>query len=151
MATSKDKQKIISIPIKTGDSSEEDQNCGSCLYMVGKDGKRIEMATDCMTNRELQILAEMRAARKKGEEVKKYLKEIDKSLESISKYSYPPDGHGESDQIDALLGAREEKRLGDERQRLYFWLTKLRQEWKELDHQRVLAAEERMRLLGHID
>jgi len=70
-----------------------------------------------MTEREIQVLAAMRCLREEASEIKRHMRQMERSEDWM-----------------ALS-----RRLGD-----------LREEWKKMDQERMDAAEERMRLLGHI-
>jgi len=151
MDNKKEKPTLSSLNRKRTESEESCESCRPQHSVTLPDGTEVKMVTNCMTNRELQILAEMRQAREKADEIKKYLKQIDRSIEKLSTCQLPLENEMPEAYFDTLAGSRETKRLNEERQQLYYWLGKLREEWKRLDKRRVLAAEERMRLLGHID
>ena len=73
-----------------------------------------------MTERELEVLASMRNLKQEVSEIKTRMRELEQQ--------------GMSEEGSAML-----VRLAD-----------LRVEWKKMDKERMDAAEERMRLLGHI-
>jgi hypothetical protein len=73
-----------------------------------------------MTERELQVLASMRRLKQEVSEIKARMRE---------------------------MGQREVLEDGSA---LPMRLADLRAEWKKMDKERMAAAEERMRLLGHI-
>ena len=73
-----------------------------------------------MTERELQVLASMRRLKQEVSEIKACMREM------------------------------EQQGISEEGSDLPVRLADLRAEWKKLDKERTDAAEERMRLLGHI-
>ena len=77
-------------------------------------------STHFMTEREIQVLASMRRVKQEVSEIKASMREM------------------------------EQQGILDDRSALPMRLTDLRTEWKRLDKERMDAAEERMRLLGHI-
>jgi len=102
---------------------EPSSDCGFCgLLCGGTPGKSPADSPSLhfMTERELQVLASMRRLKQEVSEIKVRMREMEQ--QGISE-----DGSG--------LPVR---------------LTDLRAEWKKLDKERTDAAEERMRLLGHI-
>ena len=151
MDTKKFIKKLVTNNIKGAESDNSCEPCQPHHSLTLPDGSPLKMVTNCMTNRELLILSEMRQAREKADEIKRYLKEVDNSLKKLSSYNTTEEDRNTEEDFNILAGAREEKRLNDERQQLYYWLAKLREEWRNLDKRRVIAAEERMRLLGHVE
>jgi hypothetical protein len=73
-----------------------------------------------MTERELQVLASMRRLKQEVSEIKARMREM------------------------------EQQGISEDGSALPVRLADLRAEWKKLDRERMDAAEERMRLLGHI-
>jgi hypothetical protein len=103
--------------------SEASSDCEFCSLLCGSvSGKTRAGPTSLhfMTERELQVLASMRRLKQEVTEIKARMREMEQQ------------GIQEN-------GSALPVRLAD-----------LRAEWKKMDKERMAAAEERMRLLGHI-
>jgi len=102
---------------------ETSSDCGFCSLLSGSTpGKSPGEAQSAhfMTEREFRVLATMRRVKQEVSELKARMREMEQQ--------------GLSEDGSALM-----VRLAD-----------LRAEWKKMDEERMDAAEERMRLLGHI-
>jgi hypothetical protein len=99
------------------------QDCAFCSILCRNtegEGRPDASSLHFMTEREIQALAAMRRLKKEASEVKGRMRQAEERGMS-------EDGKGLSEQ-----------------------LAELRAEWKKMDRERMDAAEERMRLLGHI-
>ena len=79
------------------------------------------------------------------------MKVLDSVQQTLKEHNLNKKNQHEQNQYFSTLADRDEQRLSENRQQLFFWLKRLKEEWKNLDRERIAAAEERMRLLGHID
>lgn len=103
--------------------AEEPSDCAFCsLLCRGMPGEDSghTPSLSFMTERELRVLASMRRMKQEVQKVKAELRESERQ--------------GSWEDVPALQGH----------------LAELRAEWKKMDREREEAAEERMRLLGHI-
>ena len=98
-------------------------NCGFCSLLCQSNpgkGAPDSPSLHFMTEREIQVLAAMRRLKEEASKIKSHMRRMDEA--------------GMSEDRMALSG-----RLAD-----------LKEEWKKMNKERMDAAEERMRLLGHI-
>jgi hypothetical protein len=102
---------------------ETASDCGFCSLLCGSEHGKSPAdppSLHFMTERELQVLASMRRMKQEVSEIKARMREVEQQ-------GFLEDG--------SALPMR---------------LADLRAEWKKMDKERMAAAEERMRLLGHI-
>jgi transposase len=134
--------------------SEEIDLCGLCATLFSKK----EAPASCgnekrgpggpwrfMTEREFTVLKAMRNLREMAVRIKNRIRKIQKDLETKpqKQTDVAPDPNKE-------MEAFWEQQMADELLSHCDRLAKLKQEWKEMDQERMAAQEERMRLLGHI-
>ena len=103
--------------------SEPGPDCGLCSLLChsAPDGDIPDSRSPhFMTDREFKSLAAMRRLKEEASKIKNHMRQMDKQ------------------------GMRED------RMTLSLRLAALKEEWKEMDLERMDAAEERMRLLGHV-
>lgn len=103
--------------------TESVQDCSFCsLLCRGREMQAPDQSPSLpfMTEREIRVLAAMRRLKQEASEIKSRVRRM------------------------------EREGLWEDRTDLYARLADLRAEWKKMDQERVDAAEERMRLLGHI-
>lgn len=132
---------------KGPDSGTGNEPCGFCANFRSKEKGEASTGSSAhfMTERELKALKAMRGIKKQVRGVKARLQQIEEKLENqpeFGKDDVSPDSHDEvrvweQGMIEDLLKNCE---------RLY----SLKKNWDEWDEERMAAAEERMRLLGHI-
>ena len=127
---------------KKGEEREEtaakEDRCGFCP-LAGSS------ATPLLTDRELEALDTMRGIREEASRIKKRVRGFEADLEKGSAADRP----GDFREFEYAQGVWEQgmaEELLNECEKLY----RLRREWDEWDEERIAAAEERMRLLGHI-
>jgi len=126
---------------------KEDDPCAFCASFKGRQDKddSTDSSNHFMTERELKALKAMREIKKEVGEIKKRMKEMEEDLETGSSAK---DG-GETGPSEPYTEVDEEYMaadLLDSCNRMY----RLKKKWEEWDEERMKAAEERMRLLGHI-
>ena len=102
------------------ESSPECKLCSSLCQNTAQRSAPGSPSIELMTEREIRVLAAMRGLKEEASKIKSRMRQMDK--EGMSE--------------DRMTVSR---RLAD-----------LKDEWKKLDKERMDAAEERMRLLGHI-
>jgi hypothetical protein len=116
--------KLREIPPETLDSEPDTaSDCDFCTLLCGSHpgaGAADSQSPHFMTDREFKVLASMRRLKQEVAEIKARVREMEQQ------------GIAEN-------GSALPMRLAD-----------LRAEWKRMDKERMDAAEERMRLLGHI-
>jgi len=103
--------------------TESAQDCSFCsLLCQGKEGKGLSQSPSLhfMTEREIRVLASMRRLKEDASETKRRMRRL------------------------------EQEGVGEDRADLSGRLAGLRAEWRKMDKERLDAAEERMRLLGHV-
>lgn len=103
--------------------TEEPSDCTFCnllCHSVPGEGSGHSASLSFMTERELRVLSSMRRLKQDVQKAKSEMRELER--------------RGLSDDVAALQGH----------------LAELKAEWKKMDREREEAAEERMRLLGHI-
>lgn len=132
---------------KSPDSETGDNTCSFCANFRSREKGEASAgsSTHFMTERELKALKAMRGIKKDVRGVKKRLREIEEELESrpeLEERSKTSDAQGqdklwEQGMIEDLLQNCE-------------MLYQLKKNWEDWDEERMAAAEERMRLLGHI-
>lgn len=132
----RDKEEDIKGPTK------EDDPCAFCASFEGRQGRS---ETRFMTDRELKALRAMREIKKEVGGIKQRMKEMERELEIHSsakskEKSGPSEPQTEGAEEDVAAD------LLESCDRLY----RLKKEWEDWDEERMAAAEERMRLLGHI-
>ncbi len=148
MEEKKKATKMVPITIYQNEQKPSDNICTSFHKNPACRENGDNTAPGYMIEREFEILAEMRRTKNIVSQIKENLKDVEKLLKKsdLNKenqdrgqhYFYlPTDGDGQ--------------RLTEKRHQLYYWLKRLKEEWRNLDNKRIEAAEERMRLLGHID
>ena len=116
-------EKDLRLQEVTERKTESGPECESCRLLCQSTlgrGAPDSPSLHFMTEREMQVLAAMRRLKEEASRIKNDMRQMDK--------------HGMSEDRMALS-----RRLAD-----------LKEEWKEMDKERMDAAEERMRLLGHI-
>lgn len=102
---------------------ETSSDCEFCSLLCGSapgKGPADPPSLHFMTERELQVLSSMRRLKQEASEIKARMRE------------------------------KEQQGISEDGSALPMRLAELRAEWKEMDKERMAAAEERMRLLGHI-
>lgn len=123
MKDDKDKR-LQEVTRKTAEPDPETaSNCGFCSLLCGSTPGKSPAdppSLHFMTERELQVLASMRRLKQEVSKIKALMREMERQ-------GILEDG--------SVLPVR---------------LAELRAEWKKMDKERMDAAEERMRLLGHV-
>ena len=103
--------------------SEASSDCEFCGLLCGSASGKTPAdppSLHFMTERELRVLASMRRLKQEVKEIK------------------------------ARMGEMDQQGIQENESALPMRLADLRAEWKKMDEERMAAAEERMRLLGHI-
>jgi hypothetical protein len=101
-------------------SSSDCEFCGILCRSESGEDGSAPSGINFMTERELRVLASMRRLKEEVAGIKGHMRKME--------------GQGSSEEALALSAL----------------LTELREDWQKLDKERMDAAEERMRLLGHI-
>jgi len=133
---------------------EEIDSCGLCAALFSRREERSSCGNKkkspgdswrFMTEREFTVLKAMKTLREKAARIKNRIRKIQKDLETKPRRQAapPPDANRE---MEALW----EKQMAEELLKHCDRLARLREEWREMDQERMAAQEERMRLLGHI-
>ncbi len=134
--------------------AEEIDSCGLCSALFSKNeekssrggtGKPSGGPWRFMTEREFSVLKAMRSLRDKAVKIKKRIRAIEKELGSGPRTDSKESAG--NDRADEVLW---EQQMAEELLYHCDRLTTLKQQWSEMDMERMAAQEERMRLLGHI-
>ena len=142
------KQECNKMPEKLSQETDENISCDFCARWcdtVSKESTTEALPGYFMTEREFSALADMRRIKAAARNIKKQMGQIE---ESLGDYFFLMDAQGkispEKKTEPWIQAMSEEWILLSQR------LDCLRELWKEKDRERIAAAEERMRLLGHI-
>jgi hypothetical protein len=139
---------------KTIPSEEEINSCGLCAALFSRKEERASCGNKkessgapwrFMTEREFTVLKAMKTLREKAAKIKNRIRKIRKDLETKTRRQAdaPPDLNREMETL-------WEQQMAEELLNHCERLARLKQEWREMDQERMAAQEERMRLLGHI-
>ena len=118
-----DKDKRLQEVTRKTAEPDPDADCEFCSLLCGSapgKGHADPPSLHFMTERELQVLASMRRLKQEVSEIKARMREM------------------------------EQQGVSEDRSALLVQLADMRAEWEKMDKERMDAAEERMRLLGHI-
>jgi len=137
--------------------AEEFDSCGLCSALFsqreekspcGGSKKPSAGSWRFMTEREFSVLKAMRSLREKAVSIRKRIRALERSLqESRGPKREAPPAPASTDTAEDLLW---EQQMAEELLYHCDRLAVLKQQWKEMDVERMAAQEERMRLLGHI-
>ena len=135
-------------------NSEEIDSCGLCAALFSKDQEKSSKpgtqkssggAWRFMTEREFGVLKAMRRLREKAVKIKKRIRTIENEMEKAS-----GPGHRTTAAQSGAEEAPGERQMAEELLVHCDRLARLKEQWKEMDLERLAAQEERMRMLGHI-
>jgi len=125
-------------PEESGEIVALDDRCGLCALFGSS-------STHLLTERELKALDTMRGIREEASRIKQRLRGLENDPES-GPYHRRQSGLEDLEYVEALWEQGMAEELLNECDKLY----RLRKQWEEWDQERMAAAEERMRLLGHV-
>ena len=141
-------QEYNKMPEKMSQETEENVSCDFCARfcdVVSKESNTEALPGYFMTEREFSALTDMRRIKAAARNIKQQMGQIE---ERLGEYFYDIDAGGKR--------SSEKKTepwvhcMSEDWILLSQRLDCLREMWKEKDRERIAAAEERMRLLGHI-
>ena len=143
----KNDKKMQKTSMEKESDTEMIQPCGLCANEASE--REIEgnarKTWRFMTEREFSVLKAMRGLREKAVKIKKRIRRIEKDMETktvpeevvVREQPENQDQLWEQEMAEDLLHHCDN-------------LSKLKEQWKQMDNERIAAREERMRLLGHI-
>ena len=143
-------------PLERAESREETGSgvidpCGLCTSLFSRDEKaaRGRSGWRFMTEREFKVLKVMKSLRETAWKIKQRIRGIEQDLQDrpAMKPQHAPEGTDEEVFREERLW---EQQMAEELLDHCARLANLKDQWKEMDRERMAAQEERMRMLGHI-